>query len=314
MKKIFTLSGTLFLLSTALVAQPVLKSTMSQPPVGTVDSIYGSPPGSVSYGSGGAGVTWNLSGLAPYLQGYATVVSPASTPYHSSFPNANFVLQLTSGIFNYYDYDKISSTGWETQASSYNGPGTGSDYTPNPESDLEFPFNYTASFIDTFQKVGGSANTVPITYDGYGTLITPFGTYANVVRVYKYYGPGDYNYKWYSTSPYLFIIASYDASSNYYTLIGNGTPSGVKQVATENLSVNVYPNPVYEKATIKVDAPNGLNNASFILTDVMGKTIKELKINALQTTLETGNIAPGIYFYRLSNEGHNVAFGKLSIQ
>ena len=317
MKKIITFSLLLCIYMVVfcgtVFGQPVLVSTMTPYPVGTMDSIYGAAA-TVAPGSGGAGVTWNLSGLTPVPEGLITVVTPSSSPYFSTFPTATFCARLSpSGGGAAYIYERLSPTKWEQLANNYSGPGTGTDYTPNPESAVEFPMSYLNSFVDTFQKVGGGPNTVTITYDGYGTLITPFATYTNVVRIYKYWGPGDYDYNWYVTSPYLDIVASFDMQSNAYTLVKTNSTTSIKE-NTSAESVSLFPNPLKDKATLTIDAPGGLNNASLILTDISGKVLKEIGISNTCTELQKDALEAGLYFYQVFNNGTRIANGKLIIR
>ncbi len=303
----------LITLSAALFAQPVLVSTMTPFPVGTTDSIYGATA-SVAPGSGGAGVTWNLSGLTPVAEGTITVVNPASTPYFSTFPTATFCAEVNpSSGGSAYIYERLSSSKWEQLANNYSGVGTGTDYTPDPETAVEFPMSYLNSVIDTFQKVGGSANTVTITYDGYGTLITPFGTYTNVVRIYKYWGPGDYDYNWYVTSPNLDIVLSFDMQSNAYTFIRTASTTAIKEVSAKE-TAQIYPNPLTNSGTLKISAPNGLYNAFLTVADATGRIVKYVPAYEAETTISRDQLCPGLYFYSVENSGLKIASGKLVIQ
>ena len=303
----------LMISGTALFAQPILVNTMTPFPVGTVDSVYTAPP-VVAPGSGGAGVTWDLSTLAPYLQGYVSVLTPSSTPYFSTFPTTTFCAELTVGINNVYIYERLSSGKWEQLAENYYGPGTGSDYTPNPESALEFPMAYLDTLIDTFQKTGGSPNTVKIKYDGYGTLVTPWVTYTNVVRIYKYWGPGDYDYNWYTTSPNLGIVATFDAQNNVYTLIRHdtSTTTGTKIIRATNTTL--YPNPFTNTATLKIEGFNTSTNTTLIITDLVGKVVRELHITGNETTIQRDGLNPGLYFYYVANNETGIAKGKFVVE
>ena len=315
MKKEIALPGLFALFCLAAHAQPILVSTMPLPPVGTIDSIF-TAGATISPGSGGPGLTWNFSGLSPTLQGTATIVTPSTTPYYSTFPTATLCLKFTptGSSTSVYDYDRLSAAKWEQLANDFGGTGTGTDYSPNQESNLNFPFSYPNTTIDTFQKTGGSANPVTITYDAYGTLTTPFGTYSNVVRVEKYYGVGDYDYDWYSTSPYLFEIMSFDAQSNIYTLIGTGgSASGIKKIEASDM-VQLYPNPMYKNTTLKIDATNGFNNTMLTISNTMGQTVKQIAIRSSETTIPKDGLPAGLYFYSVLNNNIKIASGKLVIQ
>jgi hypothetical protein len=314
MKQIFT--ATILFVSLAggagrLSAQaPVLVNTMTPFPAGTTDSIY-SATATVAPGSGGAGVTWNLSALVPSALGMVTIVTPSSTPYYSTFPTSTFSAQISPNSGgSMYVYERLSATKWEQLANNYAGTGTGTDYTPNPESAIEFPMNYLDIFTDTFQKTTGSSGTVDISYDGYGTLVTPFGTYSNVVRIKKYWGPGDYDNNWYVTSPNLGIVASFHAQSNSYTLVRPIGTTSVKNIAAD-ARVQLYPNPFQDAVTIKLNAVSTLRDASIIITDVAGRIVQQSPLLSSETTISANGLCHGIYFYQLFNDGARIANGKL---
>lgn len=293
-------------------AQPVIVNTMSPFPVGTTDSLYAAP-GSVLPGAGGAAVTWNLGALVPAASGVVSFVTPSSTPYFAAFPTATLCAQITpvSGSVKYI-YQRLSSTRWEMLANNYSGTGTGQDYTPNPESHLMFPFSYTNTFTDTFQKTTGGANTVDVTYDGYGTLITPHATYTNVVRLYKYWGPGDYDYNWYVTSPNIGIVASYHAQTNQYTLVRHMATAGVAKMSIV-ATAQLYPNPFIHTTTLKIDAPNGLSDASVTITDASGRVVRCMPVTAVETIISADELPSGLYFYNVQNGGIKIAGGKMVI-
>src|SRR6185312_756933 len=78
-----------------MFAQPVIVNTMTPFPVGTSFNIY-KPTATVLPGAGGAGVTWDISGLTPGTAlGVATMVSPSSSPYFSTFPTATLCAEIT---------------------------------------------------------------------------------------------------------------------------------------------------------------------------------------------------------------------------
>lgn len=311
MKKIFTLAAIAGLVTSTAIAQPVITSSMPTAPVGYSENIY-TATASVAPGSGGPAVTWNISTLTPTLAGGVVLINPTTSPYASTFPSATICAKITPATGPVmYAYEKVSSTKWETVANNYYGVGTGQDYTPNFESFLEFPFSYTNTFRDTFQKVGGSANTVDITYDGYGTLITPFATYTNVVRIQKYWGPGDYDYNWYTTSPYLGIVASYDAQGNNYVLVNNA--SAAVHNINQPVSVQLFPNPATSHVTV-LTSFSEINNASVVITDISGKTMSITAITGNETHLDRNGLAPGIYLYQVQNNGLKVASGKIIFQ
>lgn len=293
-------------------AQPVIVSTMSPFPVGTIDSVL-SAPATLSPGAGGAGITWNFSTLSVSYMGQVAIVDATTSPYGSTFPTSNFcakIMPLSGSPM--YVYERISSARWEQLANNYAGTGTGTVYT-NPETTLQFPMHYLDAFTDTFQKTTGGPNTVDVTYDGYGTLITPVATYTNVVRIKKYWGPGDYAYNWLTTSPYLGIIAVYDATGNSFSFFGSSATTAVQSV-NRPAEVAIVPNPFSTQATLVFNSPEGINNAWLTVYDATGRVVRHLPVTQPATTIDRESLSSGLYFYTLHNNAGRVANGKFVIQ
>lgn len=172
------------LISGTIAAQPTLTATGIAPVVndyiGIHTSAYTSP------GSGGANQTWNLSMSST---GYSTVTgtNPANSPYAASFTQAT-VGFLNSGTWS---YSKSTSSAWQN-CGVVNGAGTVMSYS-NLEDMLRFPCNYNDSYTDSWAVTYVQATytyyrwgTTTVTADGYGTITTPDGTFANAMRVHFY--------------------------------------------------------------------------------------------------------------------------------
>jgi len=312
MKKIITFSVIyLAIFGNISSAQPIITNSNALPAVGTVDTIYISPA-TVVPGGGGAGITWNFSALTLTNGGTITISDPATTSYAATFPTSNFCLKITAGP-TAYDYDRKTSTGMETIATGYMGTGTGQNYSTNPRLSIPFPFHYTDAVIDTFQTTTGIPEFQTLTYDGYGTLITPLHTYTNVIRVKEDYGGTDFHYAWYTVNP-LILVLNYSNTANNYIYISNmPSVTGLNQANTIKTSVKLYPNPFTDNATLKIDAPNGLCNATITITDATGRTIKQVPVYTAETVIQRDGLSAGLYFYCVQNDGVKVANGKLVI-
>ncbi|MCW3121317.1 MAG: hypothetical protein JWQ38_809 [Flavipsychrobacter sp.] len=312
--KTITLSAIAVLISSASFAQPVITTSMSTAPLGYADSVY-SAPTTIAPGAGGAAVTWDFSTLPLTALGYIKLITPSTSPYASTFPTATVCAEISpvGSSTHAYSYEKVSSTNWEALANNYSGVGTGKDYTPNPQSFLQFPFHYTDNFVDAFQTTVGGPYNVTITYDGYGTLTTPLGTYTNVVRIKKYWGVGDYGYNWYATSPYLTIVASFDAQNNNYTFIGHKPPTAITQTATASNGVSIYPNPFSSTTTLHTEL-QGINAASITIIDMAGRIVRTLPLSGSETVITKGDMSTGMYVYKLTNNGSAITTGTFIIQ
>ncbi len=294
----------LFAFSLNAVAQPVIQNGNNIPAPGlTVPFSYGTPSSGI--GSPGPNQTWNFSNVTFNALGGLTTINPATSPFAASFPTANYAYSLGGA----YSYFSASSTKMEVLAYSITSPGSGNDYSSNPRTVLKFPFNYNDSQVDTWQKAGGSTNNVTITYDGYGTLITPTATYTNVVRVKEDYGSGA-DYQWYLLNPLMSILV-YDHNSNTLYYAG-ASATGI----TENnlqMSLDLYPNPVKDNLVIKISDVPSHGNLKFTLSNVVGQKVKQVSIHSKVTTLSLDNISKGIYFYQLQDEYNTLKTGKIIV-
>jgi len=168
-------------------AQPIITSSMV-PQVGdqfNIQYILSSSVGAP--GSGGANVTWDYSKAQDSSAGgILTFFPPSTLPGYSNFPNAqSATIDLSDTTITYYTGNS-SSYGFVGQFQVSDSSLT--SFTPQ-FTKLAFPFTYPQTYVDTFTYFSPviSTNTVygfdSLVADGYGTLITPSGTFNNVLRV-----------------------------------------------------------------------------------------------------------------------------------
>jgi len=296
--------------SITALAQPVINNGNNMPPVGYSDTVSVVLSG-VNPGMGGANATWNFSTLTPMAGGKFTIVNPANTPYASNFPSATNGIELspfTGG--SSFEYYKVSSSKWEVVGGNITG-SSGDDDTANPKTMIPFPFAYNDMVTDTFTKQNGT-HTVDITYDGYGTLTTPYATYANVVRVKREFGGSDYYYDWFTTTPYLMIVATYDNNNGRLTFIGKTLINSVGNGPSVNATVTVAPNPVRSFASIRIGSVSSISG-KVIISDMTGAVIAELGIRNNEVKFSREGIAAGLYSYSVMTEKGSVAKGSFLI-
>jgi hypothetical protein len=314
MKKIITSLGIFLAFAIAAQAQPVIVDGTSMPPVGYSDSIA-MITSAMSPGTGGANITWDFSSLAPVVGGMAKVVDPATTPYASTFPTANYVIELTpNGVpGSMYEYYNITNTKWEILGSNYSITTPGGDYTPNPKTMMPFPFSFNQSETDAFQKVGSSASSVTITYDGFGTLITPYRINSNVIRIKRDFGGTDFYYDWFTLNP-LITVATYDNNEQKFTFLSTSTVNSINDIRSRATS-SVYPNPVISRATITLaSGVNTSNAATAVITDVTGRIVRLLPVESQAVAFDRAELNGGLYFYSIRDKGTIVSAGKFVIQ
>jgi len=259
-------------------------------------------------GLAGENVVWDFSNLAYDPEdNIATIVDPAQTSNYGTYNQANYCVHTNvGGAYNLYAYYIQGDTGIYKLAEGVSDEVSAEvSYLADSKLWLKFPFSYNDTVTDTWQE-NGQTYTETIVYDGYGTLITPFGTYNNVVRI-KEVRPGNTTYTWFSVNPIfqIFEIAS------QFSLISENIPGQVlhtNEVVRDNQAL-VYPNPADDVINIKTE----FDNAVFRLFDLHGKEIKTADVHkTLQ--LNTTDLVPGVYIYNISSEDKIVLNGKISIR
>ena len=75
----------------------------------------------------------------------------------------------------------------------------------------------------------------------------------------------------------------------------NLLPTGVKDVAAQDNSIEIYPNPVRDLLTVRTSLQDN-RIISIHITDMTGRTVKSIsKVNASTITLRDQRMAPGMY-------------------
>lgn len=318
MKKNFTFGAFGLLLSANLFAQPVISTSDFYPSVGETYTVYSS--GYMDPGASGNNVTWDFSSMSNTSSLVTNVQSP-----NSNFPGTDVTLSSSSSN----SYIDMAADGWYTHGMS--AQGVTFTYQDPMKMNL-FPMSMNATYTDyfhatftsgvDFERFGNMNGTV----DGYGTLITPEGTFNDVLRVhyiqdyqdsseffvYTYYVEA---YGWYKAGFHSELASISTLTSN----LGSGQygfyleTSGLGLTQEEMESVQVFPNPVHDKLT--VNTGNADLFKSLELTDLNGKVYdldytQENEI--LKLNLE--KLSTGIYFLTLSYSDGTAVNKKIAIE
>jgi hypothetical protein len=177
--------------SGTLLAQPQLQMNVV-PEIGDMVTLFEVDTNGVTQGNAGANQNWDFSGLEP-LSGVTGTkylyLAPSGTPsqYAAQFPAANLAVQIGEGDTAVYSYTK-------KEANQFVFLGAvGEDFIQEyPNTDIQLKsLSYNGSFSDDFTNMtdagtgyvfyGHGSRT--ITYDAYGTLKTPAGTFQNAMRI-----------------------------------------------------------------------------------------------------------------------------------
>jgi uncharacterized repeat protein (TIGR01451 family) len=90
--------------------------------------------------------------------------------------------------------------------------------------------------------------------------------------------------------------------------------AGIGSESNWNMNVMAYPNPFSENTTFVIRSERTNGNYVFVLTDMLGKTVAELKTNEKQFTISRNGLENGMYFYSIKDANGSVGSGKLIIK
>lgn len=166
-----------------LRAQPVLDFSNSGTVVGDAFTYHAGPW--ADPGTAGANQTWDLSTLTSDSLIFIEFVDPATTPDGASFPAAT-VAAMDMGFFAYSQFD---ATGGYLHGMS-NVPGEAPIVYSDAMQMTSYPSTIGTTWVDAFHaefSVMGFPivrdGSITANADGYGTLILPWGTLNDVLRV-----------------------------------------------------------------------------------------------------------------------------------
>lgn len=307
MKKVY-LSVLITGLTTLVQSQVIINASDFNGAIG--ESFDYNQTNYISPGSPGASQTWDLSGMA---------TSATSTVNHNaangSFPTTNITYQdVVAGSELYYDFSNTAQVIHGMMA------GTTLITYSNPQTHMGYPISMGVSGSDThlasFTSSGyafSRAGSTTWEGDGYGTVITPHGTFNDVLRVKitqtytDTYSLGTIDY---SVVIYLWIKAGIhfpiaSVTSYTYDMGGGPTSQSYGTYATGNLGLSEFNNDVEFAAF-----PNPANDifqikssemiSSVIISDLTGKLIKEVE----STNVDISDLSGGMYLVSVkTNDG-----------
>lgn len=289
MKKKYFISFVILFSSLCIIAQPQLNSTDF--PVVYSSSIYSADiSGLTSIGNAGPNQSWDFSGVPLTFDGTISVIPANSTPYFANFPSANYCWRSTSNgnTFTEYEYHTLTSTNFVTIGSA---SANGLSILSNPNTIFTFPFVFNTTINDVYQYQLGSPITSVSTYDAYGTLSTPFGTFTNVIRKKTIESNDAYTYYvWFTTNPRAVIMDGAISASDAYLYVYDNMPLAASDLQEQNL-VDIYPNPASNVLNLIVN--NSITIEKIAIIDFTGKIIKTFE--AIEQ-IDISNLTSGLYF------------------
>ena len=341
-KKLLLLLTTLTVLSSVVIAQPILNSTNYNPVSGELITVQ--PYSFIDAGTAGANQTWDFTSITKGSTAPVTYkFEPVTSTNAATFPNATQQFSSSSlAGFNKVSASAIQNYGIQA------GP-TNIVYS-DPEDQIRYPFTmgttYTDPWVASFTSGGYKYlryGTTKQTGDAYGTLQLPGQTFTNVLRahfvqdykdstyitgfgsyVIKYYND---EYMWYLPNTHMPVF-----SSSTLTYVG---PSGTQKMTSANKvetiktgisgeesfiqSMNFYPNPS-TNGSINVDL--NLNESlhyEIAIYDNLGRDV--LKTSTFEgisgynfKTIDVSKVAKGLYTLVVISDNVKLSNHKIVIQ
>lgn len=278
--------------SVSAFAQPIINP--SNITLGVASEVFIAETDGFDPGSAGPNKTWNFSGLTMVSVGTSATTDPAGKPGANTFPTANFCSADTSEPPSSFVYFRHDAQKMELLGELYVGIGT-VNYNANPKTYLEFPYTYNKVITDTYKAaLDDDATSFTTTYDAYGTLILPFGTYQNVIRQ-KIVENGQTDYIWFHVSPFFPIIQTALADGAMGIL---KTPSVLATAHFDQSSAfTVSPNP--SSGIFNITLTN-VREAQIDVYDLVGKLIVSQKSSDVSTAIDLQNCNAGIYLVKVT--------------
>lgn len=324
-----TLQKTLLLvllgLSFKSIAQPTLTAAGCSPVIGTTTTSVSNA--GFAQGAAGANQTWNFASVGNTGSTTSQYIAVGSAPNGAQFTNSNLA---SSGNGAYAFYNSTSN------ALTLNGivsPSGGPVITySNGEDGLRFPFTYGNSYTDTWAATFTSGvaffrtGSTTVTADGYGTLITPQGTFTNALRIHfvqtyhdsSDFAVGDYTndeYFWYKEGIKEALASTFTFTSNFAgqinTSTGGSYASGTVGIEgnTASLAFVLAPNPAQDIINIAIN-DNNLGQIKTRIINQLGQEVAPLEnINYMagnNMQFDVAYLKNGIYTLQLILEDNSV--------
>lgn len=290
----------------------------------------------LNHGTGGTNQTWTFSGFLPLGTSTYTYVAPTATEI-STYPGTNEVIVTTAAATEGRMFTKnagatVSITGLSSPGLviNCNGGSGGSGNATLGAFPMVYPFTNTDSSVSGNYSYGTNSGTfsgsLTTTVDGYGVLNLPDSGYTgNVTRLktvlsvtlylsifpvgtasqttYAYYDPTDTSNNFKFRSVNTVVVASAAGIDENNTTLELGVPLlGTNDFALHSIWIQ---NPVQN--AIEINASNEIDNANISVTDMLGKTIYQMKNETINGTFEIPvSLTKGIYLITIGTENGSI--------
>ena len=334
MKKIYILVLSIISVNVAN-SQITLTSTNNNPSIGDSFTIHSFDGATINSGASGANVTWDYSTIISSSNTVSTYVLPSSLSQNASYPLSN----MASGTPNSEGYYLIDSDEYSIAGAYISGQVQ--DVYSDVREFYKFPITFGDVFNETFSgnttnlstsQTFGRGGSIQIEADAYGTLILPYGTVNNVLRVKTttnytdtfmaapIMSYNDVHYFWFNANTKNPILAYDEFTSIAGTIFlaqyidVSDVVSGLGDDFTQKSPILIYPNPATSFVNISLDKT--YSNATLKIVDVTGKMVKmraiENSVNKISFQLD--DLEKGIYFIQILEKDNVISTEKLIVK
>lgn len=276
----------------------------------------------------GENVTWDLSTLVPGDLSAMDCVLPSATGYETDFPTADLALMTT----DIQQFVRLADTGMYVQG-LFNGYSNALvKFDIDEYLFVPFPCAYGTNFQDDFAgsyDIGEAhvdvTGHLSFQADGYGTLVLPWGTLTNVLKltgtedeheVYQGDDYGSYTQATYFFKPgvdfYIMKMSDLTTSLNDEPT-GNYTFStylsqssvGIAEAVRNDIGVDAFPVPAHDKLNV-VYALDGGQATTLTLFDASGRVVRTLASATVSTgmqraELDVTGLQAGLYLLQVTD-------------
>jgi hypothetical protein len=259
-------------------------------------------------GVAGSGKMWNFGGASGYDGSSDSVLSNNNL---ADFPNCTFRIKHFSSFDEGSTY--YNASGNNIQVEGFSGTPSPTKHS-DPEITMIYPLKLGAMTTDVI-VFPGLSGTATLTADATGTLITPYQTYTNTIRLHSVQS---FTNTFQIQQAEMFTWYTPGIHTKLVSIIGyttNGNPSGTHAIiykdpkdavgiSSENLAfegIKIYPNPaseILQFANFDRSFP-----AEILIYNRNSEQVMRGILDGHNKTLDITGLGPGMYVVCIKRKG-----------
>jgi len=248
----------------------------------------------LSAGNAGANQSWDFSSIQSVSLGITENVPLAGTPHSSLFTLANNSSHFSGSLGEIWSYFRVSPVKYEEIGIVYTGVAV-VNLSSDPRTLVEFPYTFNKIINDTYKASNTPTVAFTTTYDAYGTLRLPFGTFNNVIRQ-KRVENSVTEYTWFNASPF-YPLCTVNVSNGDSSITMNRRLSDLAIEDINAKTFSIAPNPT--SGMLHINYGTHAKAAAIDIYDTSGKLVFNQKGNQTEN-LDVANLNPGLYFLKVT--------------